>query len=155
MTLHCNIYSLLETCQIFRFRSVIHQKSGLGIRSLVFRANRSFFERERAIVRCALFKLWITLIPLFAKSDKSKSLMSIFSSELRERMSSFTKSKRWIYSFVLEIKSGKAWWKEWVWRESLVKRANCSRHSLLKDIILSLCPLSKERPERFAPVPIF
>ena len=70
--------------------------SWLGICSLIFRANRSFFESERVKVRFALFKI-----------------------ELRERMSSFTM----IHSFALVIKRRKAWWKERIWSESLLKRA--------------------------------
>ena len=46
---------------------------------LVFRANRSFFERERAIVRFALFKVRIALVAHFKRATKAKgSRRSVF-----------------------------------------------------------------------------
>ena len=58
--------------------------AGLGISSLVFSVNHSFFEHERAI--CSFAELWeqIALVTVYKKSDESKSLMSLFFKERQE-----------------------------------------------------------------------
>ena len=65
--------------------------AGLGLRSLVFRANRLFFESNWVKVWFALFKVWIAFIAHFVKS---KSLSSLFLNEQQEQMPPFTKSKK-------------------------------------------------------------
>ena len=56
-----------------------------------FHANRSFW---RGKGQFALFKERIAFFTLFEKSGKSNSLSSLFLKEQRERMLSFTKSKK-------------------------------------------------------------
>ena len=58
--------------------------TGLGIRSLVFFANRSFFLEKERITLTLFLKEQITLFALFVKSDESESLISLFLKERQE-----------------------------------------------------------------------
>ena len=102
-----------------------------------FCVNWSFFwERKRESV---IHSFQSDLVALFAKSNCCECHL-------------LQRATRAFCSFVLGIQRGKSLWKEQIWSELLLKRANRSRHSLLKDNILSLCSLQKEWRERIAPV---
>ena len=95
------------------------------------------FERKRAKVQFALFKVWITVLALFNWSTRENHTCLSF---LMSAGSKCYISLIAIRSFVLGIKRGKAWWKEQFWSESLLcKKCDsllCKKsESLLKERI--------------------
>ena len=112
---------------------------GLGIGSLVFRGNCSFFESERTKEGFALLKQRITL---FVKSDKGKSLLFLF----------FKRATKVIHSFVLGIIRGNAGWKEQIWSFLFNAHSYKERITLLLSALLLF---SKELREWIALVALY
>ena len=126
--------------QCYAHREVLHHG---GMQT---RVGNSLF-----VFSCELLVFW---------EQKSESVVNSFQSVNGSRHSFLMSDGsechllRWrvLHSFVLGIKKGKAWWKEWIGSESLLKRVN---HSFIKcesiqskDDIISRRSLQKEWREQ-------
>ena len=66
----------------FHYIAMCHHKPGLGIRFLVFLANRSFFDKKSVNRSFALFKSANCSFPSFEKSEKSDEEQSALNRSL-------------------------------------------------------------------------